>query len=221
HWVERIFSAGKRLASTVERMLKLVRSDDLSRPLDVRVTPLEPFVRGVVGEMGPFLEARGQRVDFDLDPALGDAEIDAAKVGDVLSNLLINAVKFTPDGGTIRVSGGPNGPDRVRFVVADQGTGIDPALRPFLFEPFFTGFDTMHHSSGDFEFGKRGIGLGLSLVRRFVELHGGEVDVVSTPGAGSTFTVTLPRRAPGPGPLKIEPESRTEPDARSDGSTQG
>ena len=54
--------------------------------------------------------------------------------------------------------------------------GIDPAVRPFLFEPFFTGFDTMHHSSGEFEYGKRGIGLGLSLVKRFVELHGGDVD---------------------------------------------
>jgi signal transduction histidine kinase len=197
HWVDRIFSAGKRLAATVERMLKLVRSDDLSRPLDLQPTQLDALVRRVVDDMGSFLRARRQEVELDLDPLLGEALIDPAKIGDVLTNLLINAIKFTPDAGTIRVSAGPEGLDRVRFVVTDEGAGIDPSLRPFLFEPFFTGFDTLHHSSGDFEFGKRGIGLGLSLVKRFAELHGGDVEVHSAPGAGSTFAVTIPRHPPG------------------------
>jgi len=197
HWVDRISCAGKRLASTVERMLKLVRADDLSRPLGVERTALDPLVREAVGEMAPFVRARGQRLEVDIDPALGEADVDAPKIGDVLTNLVINAIKFTPDGGSIRVSAGPDGPDRFRLVVADQGAGIDPALRPFLFEPFFTGFDTLHHSSGEFEFGKRGIGLGLSLVRRFVDLHGGDIEVFSAPGRGTTFVVGLPRRRPG------------------------
>lgn len=196
HWVDRIFSAGKRLASTVERMLKLVRSDDLSRPFDFRRIALDSLIREVVGEMSPFLIVRRQLVDLDLDPTLGEAVVDSSKIGDVFANLLINAIKFTPDGGTIRVSGTADGIDHVRVVVADQGMGIDPTLRPFLFQPFFTGFDTMHHSSGEFEYGKRGIGLGLCLVKRFVELHGGSVDVLSTPGVGSTFVVTLPRHPP-------------------------
>ena len=203
HWVDRIYNAGKRLAATVERMFKLVRSDDLSSPLDFRPTDLDSLVRAVVDDMEPFLLARHQHVDLDLDPKLGEADFDAAKIGDVLSNLLINAIKFTPDEGTIRVSAAPNGLDRVRFVVADQGIGIDPAVRPFLFQPFFTGFDTMHHSSGEFEYGKRGIGLGLSLVKRFVELHGGDVDVLSTPGAGSTFLVDLPRHPPSAQTFKV------------------
>lgn len=193
HWVDRIQGAGKRLARTVERMLKLVRADDLSQPLDVRPTALAPLVRGVVAEAVPFLEARKQRVELELDPMLGEALIDPAKVGDVLANLLINAIKFSPDGGTLRVSARPDGPGQARFEVADEGLGIDPAARPFVFEPFFTGFDTMHHSSGEFEYGKRGIGLGLCLVKRFVELHGGRVEVRSTPGVGSTFAFTLPR----------------------------
>jgi signal transduction histidine kinase len=197
HWVDRIYSAGKRLAATVERMLKLIRTDDLSRPLDLQRTALDPLVRDVVAEMAPFLRARRQQIDLDLDPRLGEAEIDPAKIGDVITNLLINAIKFTPDGGTIRLAAAPDGLDRVRFVVTDQGMGIDPSIRPYVFEPFFTGFDTLHHSSGDFEFGKRGIGLGLCLVKRFVELHGGRVEVLSTPGVGSTFVVEIPRRPPG------------------------
>src|SRR5262249_55592931 len=80
--------------------------------------------------------------------------------------------------------------------VHDEGVGVHPTELKHLFEPFFTGFDTLHHSSGDFEFGKRGMGLGLSLVKKFVELHGGKIDVSSTPARGTTFRFTLPRRQP-------------------------
>lgn len=196
NWVERIHNAGKRLAATVERMLKLARSDDLTRPLDLHPTELEPLVRGVVTELGPFLRARGQEVELAFDADLGSAVLDPGKIADALTNLVINAIKFTPDGGVIRVAARPEGAESVRFEVADQGAGIDPVTRPYVFEPFFTGFDTMHHSSGEFEFGKRGIGLGLCLVKRFVALHGGEVDLSSAPGAGSTFSFTLPRQPP-------------------------
>lgn len=194
NWVDRIHNAGKRLAATVERMLKLIRADDLNHPLELKPTALEPLIRGVVIELGEFLHARRQSVELAIDAKLGEALIDAAKIGDVLTNLMMNAIKFTPDGGVIRVTVGPFGPDRVRFEVRDEGSGIDPGARPFLFEPFFTGFDTMHHSSGEYEFGKRGIGLGLCLVKRFVEMHGGEVEVQSEQGVGSTFSFVIPRQ---------------------------
>jgi signal transduction histidine kinase len=196
HWLERMQHAGKRLAGTVEKLLKLIRADEFARPLDVAPTALAPLVRDAAAEMAPFLSARRQEIALELDPALGAADVDAAKVSDVLTNLMINAIKFTPDGGTIRVSARPLGADVISFAVADPGTGIAPEVRPHVFEPFFTGFDTMHHSSGDFEFCKRGIGLGLCVVKRFVELHGGRVDFVSEPGVGSTFTFTLPRHQP-------------------------
>lgn len=194
NWVDRIHNAGKRLAATVERMLKLVRTDDLSQPLELTRTSLDSLVRMVVADLGPFLDLRKQTVELAIDPFLGEAEIDAAKISDVLANLLINAIKFTPDGGVIAIKAATSGDDHVQFEVTDQGVGIDPATRPYVFEPFFTGFDTMHHSSGEFEFCKRGIGLGLCLVKRFVELHGGTVEVHSSPGVGSTFQFTLPRR---------------------------
>ena len=193
HWVDKILGAGKRLAATVERMLKLVRTDDLGQPLALQRVEVEPLVRGAVGEVEPFLLARGQSARLAFDPKLGEAEVDASKIGDVLTNLVINAVKFTPDGGVISVSAWGVEGDRVRVSVEDQGAGIDPETRAHVFEPFFTGFDTRHHSSGDFEFGKKGIGLGLCLVKRFVELHGGSVDCRSVAGSGTTFSFTLPR----------------------------
>jgi signal transduction histidine kinase len=194
-WVERIQKAARRLARTVERMLKLLLADRFADTLDLLEVELEPLVRRAVEDLAPFLDARGQSVDLDVDPGLGEAAVDPAKVGDILTNLLVNAIKFSPDGGTIRVAGHALGPDFVRFEVTDSGVGISPEERKHLFKPFFTGYDTMHHSSGEFQFGKRGIGLGLCLVKSFVELHGGRVDVRTETDRGSTFLVDLPRRA--------------------------
>jgi signal transduction histidine kinase len=195
-WVERIQGAGRRLAGTVERMLKLIRSGEFGHTLSLQPTVLETLIRDVVTGLNPYLEARKQTVELDLDPELGIAQVDPAKFADILTNLLINAIKFTPDGGTLRIAAAPLGSDQVRFQIADPGVGIGPADRSHLFEPFFTSFDTMHHSSGDYQFCKRGIGLGLCLVKTFVELHGGTIEVVSAPGAGSTFAFVIPRRAP-------------------------
>ena len=101
----------------------------------------------------------------------------------VIENLLSNAIKFCPDeGGIIRIScrreeGG------VKIVVSDNGVGMDDETQKHIFEAFYQG-DTSHKAEGN--------GLGLPLVRRIVDLHGGRVDVVSSPGEGATFTVYLP-----------------------------
>jgi signal transduction histidine kinase len=194
-WLERIQAAGKRLAGTVERMLKLLRADQFDEPLSLRPTDLSALIRGVVADIRPFLDARGQSVVMQFSDGLGSAEIDPAKVGDVLTNLLVNAIKFTPDGGSIVVAAAPEDDDRVRIRVSDTGVGVNPSDRAHLFEPFFTGYDTMHHSSGEYQFCKKGIGLGLCLVKSFVELHGGSVEFLSAPDQGSTFGFTLPRSA--------------------------
>jgi signal transduction histidine kinase len=194
-WVERIGAAAGRLARTVERMLKLIRDREFGGSLELESIDPESLVRGVVDELTPYLDLRRQSVAIELEPSLGPIEADASKLRDVLINLMANAVKFTPDGGTIRVEGRsePDRPGWVRLSVTDQGVGVSPADQQHLFEPFFTGFDTLRHSSGDYQFGKRGIGLGLSLVKTFVELHGGQVYVCSTLGQGSTFSFVLPR----------------------------
>ena len=77
------------------------------------------------------------------------------------------------DEGRVRilVQGVPGSPEWVRVLVQDEGPGVQPSEQQYLFEPFFTGFDTLHHSSGEYQFGKRGIGLGLCLLKTCVELH--------------------------------------------------
>ena len=195
YWVDRVQAAGKRLAGTVERMFKLLNADQFDQAMDLKSLELKPLIEGSIADCEVFLMARGQHVKFDLTPDLGTAEVDAAKFADILTNLVVNAIKFTPDGGTITVSAHPIGGDEIHFQVADQGAGVVPSDRPYLFEPFFTGHDTMHHSSGEFQYGKRGIGLGLCLVKRFVELHGGRVEFDCESGQGSTFGFILPRKS--------------------------
>ena len=96
-------------------------------------------------------------------------------------NLLANAVKFTPRGGHVRVTLRPE-PHDIVVTIADSGAGIDPEVLPFIFQRFRQG-DARHG----------GLGLGLALVRHYVELHGGQVRAASEgPDRGATFTVTLP-----------------------------
>jgi signal transduction histidine kinase len=193
-WIERIHAAGKRLAATVSRMLKLLQADQLGSPLSVKETDLAALVSDVVRDLAPFLEIRQQAVRIVLPGTLEPLQIDAEKIADVLTNLLTNAIKFTPDGKEITVRVDPVSPDSLRIAVEDPGVGIRPEDREHLFQPFFTGFDTLHHSSGQFQYGKRGIGLGLMLIKTFVELHGGQVEEVrSEPDRGSVFSFVLPR----------------------------
>jgi signal transduction histidine kinase len=217
-WVDRIGAAAVRLARTVERMLKLVRNREFSQSLEKESIDLEPVIRRAIEEVSPYLELRRQQVALAIEAGLGAIEADASKIADVLVNLLANAVKFTPDGGTIRIEAAtePGAPGWIRVNVTDQGVGVALADQQHLFEPFFTGFDTLCHSSGEYQFGKRGIGLGLWLVKTFVELHGGRVTVCSTPGVGSTFAFLLPRTQPASRAMNSARPSTDSPGAADD-----
>ena len=112
-----------------------------------------------------------------------DVLIDVPKIERAIGNLLVNARKFTPDGGRIKISCRSDGADVV-FAVEDTGEGIDPEEIPHIFERFYKS----HRTSGD----RSGFGLGLAITKNIVELHRGSVEVESNVGAGSIFTVRLP-----------------------------
>jgi signal transduction histidine kinase len=190
--LRRMQEAGTRLHRLVEDILQMLRAGRFERPLDRRPTDAAALIREAIEGVRPFIEQRRQRLGVEVAPDVGVLNIEAGKIRICLDHLLINAIKFTPDGGTLEVRGWRD-VGSVRIQVRDNGVGIAREQLPHLFEPFFTEIDVSRHSSGQFEFGRRGLGLGLSVVRAFVTMHGGSVDVSSTPGAGTTFTVILPR----------------------------
>jgi len=128
----------------------------------------------------------GIGLDIDIDPRLGEFVGDERKIKQVLLNLLSNAVKFTPEGGRIGVKA-MRSDGAVEISVSDTGIGIAPKDQEAIFEEF--------RQVGSDEARKvEGTGLGLTLTKKFVEMHGGRIWVESEVGKGSTFTFTLPTR---------------------------
>lgn len=156
--------------------------------LEIRPCDFIAVVRAGVDAVRSAAQAKDITLSVELDPAASRASCDAGRMQQVVWNLVSNAVKFTPKGGTIRVTLARE-PFDVRIEVSDSGQGIDPELLPYVFDRF-----RQADSSTRRKFG--GLGLGLSIVKQLVELHGGTVHAHSEgEGQGSTFTVILPIRA--------------------------
>jgi signal transduction histidine kinase len=132
----------------------------------------------------------GINLDVTVDERLGDFVGDERKVKQILLNLLSNAVKFTPEGGRIRIKAKQSN-GAVEISVSDTGIGISPEDQAKIFEEF-------RQVRGDYAHKREGTGLGLTLAKRFVELHGGKIWVESEVGKGSTFSFTLPERSSPP-----------------------
>jgi signal transduction histidine kinase len=198
--LRRIEQGGQRMQALVDQIVSMLSSEQFERVLHRAPTDVARMIHDAVDDVRPFIEKRGQNLSLDVPDTLGQADIDANRIRDTVNHLLLNAIKFTPDGGAISVSAsrssGGSGGGIVRITITDTGCGIEQNCLPQLFEPFFTGTDVSRHSSGKFEHGRKGIGLGLSVARSFVRMHGGTIIAASEPGKGSTFTITLPAQAP-------------------------
>jgi len=189
-------AAAARAFETIERnaraQARLV--DDLldvsrivTGKLRLDLVPVSPhsFVDPAAEAVRPAAEAKGVRLEKVIDAGAGYLLGDPARLQQVVWNLLSNAVKFTPEGGLVQVRLERAG-SQVEIAVSDTGAGIDPAFLPHVFERFRQADQRTSRQYG-------GLGLGLSIVRHLVELHGGSVRADSPgEGAGSTFTVTLP-----------------------------
>jgi signal transduction histidine kinase len=193
--LRQITSSGRQLARLVTNMLTLLRAEDFRKTLKSDPVSLVELIQKVIDQMRPFLEARHLRLVTELDDDLGTFELDGDKISAVLINLITNAIKFTPDGGTIELvaRGAPD--QNVEILVQDRGVGLDPETLKHVFQPFFTQLDPSRHSSGDFGFNKRGLGLGLSIAKSFIDMHGGTIAAECRDGGGTRITVRLPRLA--------------------------
>jgi signal transduction histidine kinase len=218
--VERISQSARQLAKLVTSTLTVMRADDFRRTLQVAPVALAPLLHNTIEQIQPFVQTRNLRLADEVSNDLGVFEIDADKVDAAVVNLLTNAIKFTPDRKTITLSARLSDPDTAEIVVSDTGIGLDEKSLGQLFRPFFTQFEASRHSSGDFGFNKRGLGLGLSIVKQFVEMHGGSVAASSTLGEGTRVTVVLPRRRPDPADA-TPPVHPTEPATGSTPTAEG
>lgn len=190
----RIDQAGRRLQKIMDQLISMLAAGRFDRAPDSKPTDMSQLLKEAADDVKPFVQLRHQIFVSNVPDDLGSAAVDRAQIRDSINHLLLNAVKFTPDGGHITLDAVRlhEGQEMIEVRVCDDGAGISIEARQRLFEPFFTGFDVSRHSSGVYEHGKQGIGLGLSIVRAFLEAHGGSISVQSELGKGSTFTVRLP-----------------------------
>lgn len=195
-WLKQIYEAGSRLNERVDLMVKLLHAGRFERPLQTIDVPLTELVQGAAQEVHSFVTARRHKLTLDLGDDPGTVRVERDKMHDCIVQLLINAIKFTPDGGAIRLEARRTPDGGATIAVSDTGKGIDAVSLERVFDPFFTRFDVSRHASGTFEFDRRGLGLGLTVVKAFVEMHGGRVKVESQVNEGTTFTIILPSAPP-------------------------
>ncbi|MDP8924117.1 MAG: ATP-binding protein [Chloroflexota bacterium] len=179
--LEDIDQEAERLHRLVENLLELSRAGSDGGVLHAEPTSLEMLIRRVVADVAP--RAGKRRFRLRLGPNLPRPRIDAVRIEQVMRNLVDNAVKYSPPEGTIDVVA-THAEGAIVVVVADDGPGIAPEYRERVFDRFFR-VEPPGMSVG-------GAGLGLAICRRFVELHGGTIDVRPSPGRGAHFRFTLP-----------------------------
>ncbi len=193
-WLGRIYQGSRRLTTSIDQITKQLLAERFERTLDAKPVELSPLLQKAAGDVATFIEQRRQKLVCEVPADLGTIVLEEDKLRDSVVQLLVNAVKFTADGGTIVLLARRREEGSAEIAVRDTGVGIDPASLARVFDPFFTRFDVSRHSSGICEFDRRGLGLGLSVVKAFVEMHGGSVGAESTVGQGSKFTMIWPAR---------------------------
>ncbi|RIK41711.1 MAG: PAS domain-containing sensor histidine kinase [Chloroflexi bacterium] len=175
------------LAQMTEELFELARIESGQAPLRLRAMPAADVIGLGAERLRPQAERANLTLQIDLSGDLPEVVVDPDRVQQVVTNLLHNAIKFTPAGGTIRVSAcAEANAGEILVTVQDTGAGIAPDDLPRIFERFYKA--DRARSSG-------GAGLGLAIAKHIVQAHGGRIWVESTPGKGSTFCFSLPRAA--------------------------
>jgi len=178
-----IMRHSRRMERLVQDLLRLARLDAGQETIDIAPCDLRGLVHSVVADLAPALEARQQEVLTTIGDGAGIAQADAAKLHDVLRNLVANASAYGPERSTIGVVTARSG-DRITIDVLDQGPGIPEEDRARVFERFYRVDKSRARDPG-------GTGLGLAIVRHLIELHGGRVSVANRPEGGARFRVEL------------------------------
>jgi len=182
-----IRDSGKHLLGLINDILDLSKIEAGRMELDIARFNLRSAMDNAMTLVRGRAERHGIQLEQEISADIGDYDGDERKFKQIMLNLLTNAVKFTPEGGTVTMAAERIDGNYV-LSVEDTGIGIAPEDHAAVFEEF-------KQVGRDYTRKAEGTGLGLALTKRFVELHGGEIRLDSRPGEGSTFTFTLPVRA--------------------------
>jgi signal transduction histidine kinase len=181
--LRKLQDSSRRMAKMIKDFLDLARMEGVGYKIARERVDLAALVARIVEELRPVATASGLTLEWTRPPTEAAVVGDADRLAQVMSNLVGNAIKFTPAGGSIAIHV-DEFPDTIRVTVADTGAGIDPDLLPALFNRF---------TQGQTDRRAAGWGLGLMIVKEIVEAHGGRLDVRSEVGKGSAFSFRLQR----------------------------
>jgi len=183
--IESIERNAKAQAQLIEDLLDVSRIISGKVRLDVKPVMVTPIIHSALDAVRPAAEAKSIQLDVTIDPAAEHLRVDSARLQQVIWNLLSNSIKFTPANGkvTVRVK---RVASEAEISVSDTGEGINPEFLPYVFDRFQQADSSVTRKHG-------GLGLGLSITRHLVEMHGGTIEAHSEgKGRGATFIVKLP-----------------------------
>ncbi len=191
---QQVYREADRLQRLVNDLQELSRVEAGAFALNLKPTPVARLVEATVARLERQFEEKGVALETDAPPDLPLVRADEERIGQVLLNLVGNALQYTPSGGRVRIGARREG-DVVRLAVTDTGMGLAPEHLPHVFERFYRVDKSRSRAGG-------GSGIGLTIARHLVEAHSGQIQAASEgPGRGSTFSFTLPAlsKAEGPG----------------------
>jgi CheY-like chemotaxis protein len=184
--LRKIHAAGKHLLALINDVLDLSKIEAGKMDLYLESFEIPTMIEDVATTVSSVVQKKNNRLNLDIDPSLERMRADLTKLRQSLFNLISNAAKFT-ENDEITLSARKLDQDWVQFAVADRGIGIPPEKLETIFEEFSQADESTTRDFG-------GTGLGLAITKRFCQMMGGEIDVESTLGEGSTFTIRLPLR---------------------------
>jgi signal transduction histidine kinase len=176
------------------RLVEDLRTLSLADTGELKLNRQPVSARALLERLAAAYHHRAEQQNVSLwvqtEPDLPDIDVDPERMVQVLGNLISNALRYTPSGGQIRLSARSQA-NAMQLAVKDTGTGIAPEALPHIFNRFYRADESRQQQNGE-------SGLGLAIAKSLIELHGGQIAVESELGQGSTFTVVLPGRLPGP-----------------------
>ncbi len=180
---ELIKSEGNKLSAMVEQILEFAGANSGKQRLKLEPTSVTDLVNSAIDECRPIAEDRGFTIETDIAAGLPEMSVDRSAISQAIQNLITNSIKYSNGEHWVRVSAS-NGNGKVKIAVEDRGIGISKSDLKQIFEPFFRSKEVVDAQI-------HGNGLGLSLVKKTVEAHGGEIAANSELGKGSKFTIEL------------------------------